>query len=134
HTAGRNKAILDPFSPEKAEDVSRLRALQDEIHEGFIDLVKTRRKTLSDDPDLFSGAFWTGGKAVGLGLVDRVGSLRAVLKEKFGDKVKMKTIAPAQGLLRRRLGLGAGAAGLAGQLDGVVGLLEERLLWERYGL
>ncbi|MCP4383854.1 MAG: S49 family peptidase, partial [Hyphomicrobiales bacterium] len=71
HTAGRNKAILDPFSPEKAEDVSRLRALQDEIHEGFIDLVKTRRKTLSDDPELFSGAFWTGGKAVGLGLVDQ---------------------------------------------------------------
>lgn len=133
HTAGTNKAILDPFAPEKEEDVERLKSLQADIHTHFIDLVKSRRKNLVDDPDLFTGAFWTGERGVKLGLVDRVGDLGSVLKEKFGEKVVTKTIAPQQGMLRRRLGLGLGG-GMAAQLDGVVGMMEERLLWERYGL
>jgi signal peptide peptidase SppA len=138
HTSGTNKAILDPFSPEKAEDVTRLKSLQEEVHAAFIELVRARRKALSDDPDLFTGAFWSGGRAVELGLADRVGDLRDVLGEKYGDKVELKIIAPSQGLLRRRLGMAAGAAGgqaaLATQIDGVIAGLEERLLWERFGL
>ena len=60
YTSGENKAILDPFSPEKAEDVDRLKELQREIHELFISLVKERRgAALGADPDLFTGAFWT---------------------------------------------------------------------------
>ncbi len=131
HTAGENKVILDPFKPEKAEDVARLMALQAEIHAAFIDLVKSRRKALADDPDLFTGAFWSGEKAVGLGLVDRVGDLRDVLREKYGEKVVMKTIQAERGFLRRRLGL---AGGIAAGLDGALAALEERLLWERFGL
>lgn len=133
HTSGTNKAILDPFSPEKEEDVNRLKALQEEVHTAFIDLVRSRRKNLSDDPDLFTGAFWSGGRAVELGLADRVGDLREILREKYGDKTEMKIIAPSQGLLRRRLGLGA-RAGMAAEIEGLVGGLEERLLWERFGL
>ena len=61
HTAGQNKAVLDPFKPEKKEDVERLKALQLEVHDTFIDLVKERRGAkLIDDPDLFTGLFWTG--------------------------------------------------------------------------
>jgi ClpP class serine protease len=56
HTAGRSKSMLDPFKPEKPEDVARLRELQDEVHAAFIDLVKARRgAALKDDPDLFGG-------------------------------------------------------------------------------
>ncbi len=134
HTAGRNKSILDPFSPEKEEDVSRLKMLQEDVHTAFIALVRERRKTLADDPDLFTGAFWAGGKAVDLGLADRVVDLPTLLKEKYGDKVEMKPIAASQGFLRRRLGMAGPSAGLGAQVEGLVGVLEERLLWERFGL
>src|SRR5690606_23612776 len=64
HTAGRNKSILDPFQPEKKEDVERLKTLQLEIHDTFIDMVRERRGAkLAEEPDLFTGLFWTGGKA-----------------------------------------------------------------------
>ena len=77
HTAGQNKAVLDPFKPEKKEDVERLKALQLEVHETFIDLVKERRGAkLKDDPDLFTGLFWTGKKGLELGLVDALGDMR----------------------------------------------------------
>ncbi|WP_421724540.1 S49 family peptidase [Bauldia sp.] len=133
HTAGENKAILDPFAPEKAADVARLKALQADIHDTFIDLVKGRRTKLADDPELFTGAFWTGDQAVKLGLADRTGELRAVLREKFGEKVVLKVIAQQPSLLRRRLGLGP-AASMAAGIESALGLIEERLLWERYGL
>ncbi|MEP2743091.1 MAG: S49 family peptidase [Bauldia litoralis] len=134
HTAGSNKAVLDPFSPEKADDVDRLKAMQQDVHAAFIELVRDRRKRLADDPDLFTGAFWSGGRAVDLGLADRIADLPGALKEKYGDKVTMKPIAASQGFLRRRLGMVAPGMAAAAQVEGVVGALEERLLWERYGL
>ncbi|SDB29024.1 S49 family peptidase [Bauldia litoralis] len=134
HTAGSNKAVLDPFSPEKADDVNRLKAMQQDVHAAFIALVRDRRKRLADDPDLFTGAFWSGGRAVDLGLADRIADLPTALKEKYGDKVEMKPIAASQGFLRRRLGMAAPGMAVAAQVEGVVGALEERLLWERYGL
>ncbi len=132
YTAGENKVTLDPFQPEKEEDVERLKALQEEVHEMFTDLVKSRRgDVLADDPDLFTGLFWSGKRAVSLGLADRSGDLRAVLREKFGDKVRMKVISPDKGFLSRRLGFSAGIAErFAGAL---VGELDERALRARYG-
>jgi signal peptide peptidase SppA len=135
HTAGKSKAMLDPFRPEKDEDVQRLEALQMEVHAAFIDLVKTRRgSALADDPDLFTGAFWSGGRAVALGLADRVGELREVLRERYGDKVVLRPITTERGFFRRRLGL-AGADGFAiALLDRLAAIVEERLLWNRFGL
>src|SRR5215470_15516757 len=93
HTAGRNKVTLDPFLPEKEEDVERLKALQLEVHETFIDIVKERRAgKLKDDPDLFTGLFWTARRGLELGLVDRLGDMRAVLKERFGPKTNLRLI------------------------------------------
>lgn len=130
HTAGRSKSMLDPFQPEKAEDVARLKQLQDEVHASFIDLVKARRgAALKDDPDLFTGAFWSGKRALALGLVDRVGDLHTVLRERYGEKLNLKPVAAERGFLRRRLGMMAGdVAGAA------VASIEERLLWNRFGL
>ena len=126
--------MLDPFRPEKAEDVARLRELQDEVHGAFIDLVKSRRgAALKDDPDLFTGAFWSGAKAKELGLVDRLGDLHAVLRERYGEKVEVKPVAAERGFLRRRLGLGAGVS-LADLPGATVAAIEERLLWSRFGL
>jgi signal peptide peptidase SppA len=138
HTAGRSKAMLDPFRPEKEEDVQRLLALQADVHADFVALVKRRRPALIDDPDLFSGAFWSGTRAVELGLADRVGDLREVLRERYGEKVRIVPIAAAKGFFRRRLGLSGEDAGDGGVAAGiaasVVATIEERLLWSRFGL
>ena len=75
YTAGRNKMILDPFQPQRDEEVERLKALQVDIHQQFIDHVLDRRGARLQEPhdDLFSGAFWTGQQAVDLGLIDGLG-------------------------------------------------------------
>ncbi|WP_271167932.1 S49 family peptidase [Hansschlegelia plantiphila] len=134
YTSGENKAILDPFSPEKPDDVERLKELQREVHEQFIALVKDRRgAALSGHPDLFTGAFWTGASALGLGLVDRVGDLRSTMRERWGDKVELRAITPKTSLLKRLTGRGDGgvAAGLA---EEAIAAVEARSLWSRYGL
>jgi signal peptide peptidase SppA len=138
HTAGQSKAMLDPFRPEKEEDVARLKSLQADVHADFIALVKRRRPHLIDDPDLFTGAFWSGARAVELGLADRVGDLREVLREKYGERVRVLAI-PTQrsGWLRRRLGMQAeydSPGAIATIADRVIAIVEERLLWNRFGL
>jgi signal peptide peptidase SppA len=140
YTAGRNKVTLDPFQEEKPEDIERLKALQLEVHDTFIDLVKERRGArLVDDGDLFTGLFWTGKRALGLGLIDGLGDLRSVLRARYGDKVRLKLITPPRGLFSRRLGffgIGAGrSAAIAAELTGgIVDAANERALWGRYGL
>ncbi|MGH2340124.1 S49 family peptidase [Segnochrobactraceae bacterium EtOH-i3] len=134
HTAGTRKAILDPFSPERPEDVAHLEALQAEIHAGFIALVRERRGSrLAEDPDLFSGLFWTGARAISLGLADGIGYPRAVLEERYGKDVVLKPVGPRKrGFLR--LGLGARAHDPAELTAGVLSALEARGWWSRHGL
>ncbi len=138
HTAGENKVMLDPFLPEKKEDVDRLKTIQKEIHEEFIGLVKARRgaKIDSRETALFTGEFWTGSKARELGLVDAIGDLRSTLRESYGEKVKMPLIAERSWFGRRSAGIGvmeqfANSPGLA---EDILATLEARALWGRYGL
>jgi signal peptide peptidase SppA len=141
HTAGANKAILDPFRPEKEEDVERLKALQLEIHKVFIELVKERRGSkLADHPDLFTGLFWTAGKGLELGLIDGIGDMRSFLKERYGQKTRLKLVTAPRGLLGRRLALfGSRGDSLGGDIGAsavgaLVETVEERTLWSRFGL
>ena len=140
YTAGEHKAMLDPFLPEKPDDVERLKALQREIHDMFIALVKGRRGAKLSGPEstLFSGEFWTGVTARELGLVDAIGDLRSVLRERFGEKVAMPLIAAERGLFGRRTpGIGSGLDGLwdsPGLAENVISAVEARALWARYGL
>jgi len=109
YTSGERKAMLDPFLPEKPEDVERLKAIQREIHEDFIALVKESRGARLTGPenDLFSGEYWTGRTALALGLADGLGDVRAVLRERFGERVEMPLIAPERTLFgRSRPGVG----------------------------
>ncbi|PSM18390.1 S49 family peptidase [Nitratireductor sp. StC3] len=142
YTAGKNKALLDPFSPEKKEDVARLKALQLDIHETFIDLVKARRGSkLADNDDLFTGMFWSGRQGLELGLVDQLGDMRSFLKARYGDKTRLRLVSAPRGLFGRRLNLfgvdlerGDGEK-IAGALaNGMVDALEARALWNRFGL
>lgn len=138
HTAGQNKSILDPFQPQKKEDVERLKTLQLEIHDTFIQLVRERRGAkLADDPELFTGLFWTGGKALELGLVDALGDMRSFLRQRYGDKTRLRLITAPRGLFGRRLGLFGsqqGAAIAAAAADGLADAAQERALWARFGL
>ncbi|QPC88640.1 S49 family peptidase [Mesorhizobium sp. NBSH29] len=140
HTAGSNKAVLDPFKPEKKDDIEHLKALQLEVHETFIDLVKERRgDRLANDPDLFTGLFWTGKKGVSLGLVDSLDDMRSVVKARYGDKAQLKVISASRGLFGRGLGMfgihSVVPAGLGQSLaTGLFDAAEERALWSRFGL
>ena len=136
HTQGDKKQLLDPFGPETPADVERLEKLQKEIHESFKTLVRSRRegKLKGSDRELFSGEFWTGREALELGLVDGVGDLRAVMRERFGDKVKLRLMAPERSWLRRRLGLSEAAGGPGAWAVELVAAAEARALWARYGL
>ncbi len=137
HTAGSNKSTLDPFKPENKQDIEHLKALQLEIHETFINLVKERRgEKLSDNPDLFTGLFWTGIRGLELGLIDGLGDMRSHLQSQYGPKTKLKLIAPPRGLFGRKLPsaeIGFGGIG-AGFAEGIVNAAEERALWSRFGL
>jgi len=136
YTAGKNKAMLDPFLPENPEDVKRLKAIQEDIHAKFIALVKARRGKKLKGPEsaLFSGEYWSGSKAVELGLADRLGDMRAVLRERFGAKVVTPMIAERGWFSRKIPGVGAQFESLPpGLADEIISALEARAIWARYG-
>jgi signal peptide peptidase SppA len=141
YTAGEHKGMLDPFLPENPEDVERLQAIQREIHESFIALVKERRGTKLTGPEktLFTGEFWTGTRGLELGLVDAVGDLRSFLRARFGDDVVTPLVAGERGFLGRRVpGIGSSAidalASRPGLAEEIISALEARAIWARYGL
>jgi serine protease SohB len=141
YTSGEHKAMLDPFLPEKPDDVERLKSVQREIHEDFIALVKESRgpRLIGQEKDLFSGEYWTGPTAVELGIADSIGDLRTDLRARFGDQVLTPLVAPERSFLGRpRSGIAAdGLLGLplGGDLAGaVVSALEARTMWARFGL
>jgi serine protease SohB len=140
YTSGESKAMLDPFLPEKPDDVKRLKKVQNEIHEAFIALVKERRgaKLAGPEKTLFSGEYWTGSTAVEFGIADTVGELRSFLRERYGDEVLTPLVAPEKGFLAKRL-RGAGSelgllASGSSWAEDMVSALEARALWSRYGL
>jgi ClpP class serine protease len=131
--------MLDPFRPEQPEDLERLKAIQAQVHDTFVDLVRTRRGSrLKGDPEtLFSGLVWVGTEAIALGLVDGIGDLRSVMRERFGDKVELRVIADrgpsllARWLRRRQIPIADPTL-----LDParIIGALEEHAAWRRWGL
>ncbi len=141
YTSGEHKAMLDPFLPENPQDVERLKALQLDIHQEFIELVKRSRGARLKGPEktLFSGEYWTGGKAIELGLADGIGDLRATLRARFGDDVITPLVAPARGWFGRvQPGVAptdiTGLPRAADFAEEIISALEARALWARYGL
>jgi serine protease SohB len=137
YTAGEHKVILDPFLPEKPEDVERIKVIQKEIHESFIALVKASRGARLTGPEsaLFSGEFWGGQTALSYGVVDAIGDLRATLRARYGDKVATPLIAAERRLFGRRVPGIDGTVGAGTSFaDDLISALEARALWGRYGL
>ncbi len=131
YTAGKNKSTLDPFLDEKEEDINRLKNIQLELHEDFINVVEeSRGSKLNKNKgiELFSGEFWTGKKAKELGLIDGVGNADQILREKFGEEVEIKKFGKPKGWLAKKL------SSSQNHTDKLISILEERSIWQRYGL
>jgi serine protease SohB len=125
HTSGEDKSLLDPFRPERAEDVERLKRAQVHIHDNFITQVKGRRGDRLQGDHLFTGEFWVGQNGIDAGLADDIGHLAPTMRRLYGKNVRFRVIAPKRPLIRR--------LGVPGVEDALA-LLEERTLWQRFGL
>ena len=143
YTAGLNKSTLDPFKPENQQDIEHIKAIQKDIHDSFIGVVKDRRagKLNGADRDLFSGAFWSAPQALDLGLIDGISDIRSKMREIYGDKVDLKLVPVGGGGFLSRLRRQPDFVGNGGTLslgaslgDEVLSTLEARLMWARYGL
>jgi signal peptide peptidase SppA len=133
YTEGKNKAVLDPFSPEKEENIQILKAAQKDIYEGFTDLVKNCRKEKlkAADDIIFTGAFWSGKKALELGLIDGISDMRKTMKEKFGEKIKFINIEPKKkGFIKELLASSFGGDFAVSFIEKI----EDKSFWNRFGL
>jgi len=144
YTSGKDKGALDPFQPERPEDVERLKELQRSVHDVFIGVVRDRRAGRLKAPEekLFSGTFWSAAMALQYGLIDGIADVRSKMQQLHGPKVRLRAIpmAPA-GLLsrfRRLPGLasrgGDGFAFPVSFADDLLSTVEARALWSRFGL
>ncbi len=130
HTAGKNKSTLDPFLNEKKEDIERLKNIQLDLHKDFIEVVEKSRssKLKKSEVELFSGEFWSGRKAKDLGLIDDIGNANQILKEKFGEDVVIKKFEKPKSWLSKKL------SSSNDHVDQLANLLEEKSVWQKYGL
>jgi len=132
YTAGKNKSTLDPFVDEKEEDIKKLKDIQLELHADFIKVVEISRGKKLKDPEknnIFTGEFWTGASALKLGLIDGIGNADQILKEKFGEDAVIKKFEKQKGWLSRKL-----SASVEGQLSNTLNSIEEKSVWQKFGL
>ncbi len=122
-TAGENKGMLDPFSPQDAKQRAFAKAMIDQIHQQFIQVVREGRgKRLKETPETFSGLFWNGEEAVKNGLADKFGNLDHVAR----DVVKAEAVidyTPKENVaerLAKRFGAAVGAGAVAALRSAVV--------------
>ena len=131
YTAGKNKSTLDPFKEEKEEDIQRLKKIQLELHSDFIDVVKASRGSKLIDTEknnTFTGEFWSGSASLKLGLIDGIGNADQILKEKFGEDITIKKLEKPKSWLNKKLSTSS-----ENQIDGLLNILEEKSIWQRYG-
>ena len=138
HTSGERKAMLDPFKPEDPRDAAHLEALQREVHESFKRMVRDRRQgeKKADEKELFSGAFWTGAKAKEFGLIDDLGDMRSICRRKFRrqGRIPRDHAAPLRGWASTCSPSRTEFDPRADWAGSLIGAVEERSLWSRFGL
>jgi len=106
-TAGDNKALMDPLSPMKDEDVRIIKTMLENTHKHFVDHVKKNRgeRLKGSDEELFNGGVWTGEPAQELGLIDGIQDMDEYIQNKYGDNVKVNRIKSKGAGLADLLGL-----------------------------
>jgi len=131
YTAGKNKSSLDPFKEEKEEDIQRLKKIQLELHSDFIKVVEDSRGSKlieTEKNNTFTGEFWSGSTSLKLGLIDGIGNVDQILREKFGEDIMIKKLEKPKGFLAKKL-----SASVENQVDSIANVIEERSIWQRYG-
>ena len=131
-TAGENKSFLDPFEKINKKDLEKLKNLQKQIHQNFIDWVSSRRKKKFNQKNLkkiFSGSFWLSHEAKDLGLIDGIYSETSFFKSKYGEKTKIKKIKQPKSL-KQKLGLGITSP----MTDELFMKIKEELMFNKFGL
>ena len=132
YTAGKNKSTLDPFQEEKEEDIERIKKLQLELHSDFIEVVKKSRGPKLKDPEknnTFTGEFWSGSASMKLGLIDGIGNAEQILREKFGEEIVIKKLEKQKSFIEKKL-----SSSIVNQIDNIASVIEERALWQKFGL
>jgi len=132
YTAGKNKSTLDPFKEEKDEDIERIKKLQLELHSDFIEVVKKSRGQKLKDPEknnTFTGEFWSGSASMKLGLIDGIGNAEQILREKFGEDIVIKKLEKQKSFIAKKL-----SSSIDNQVDNIASVIEERALWQKFGL
>ena len=132
YTAGKNKSTLDPFKEEKEEDIERIKKLQLELHSDFIDVVKKSRGSKLKEPEknnTFTGEFWSGTASMKLGLIDGIGNAEQILREKFGEDIVIKKLEKQKSFIAKKL-----SSSIDNQIDNLASVMEERALWQKFGL
>ena len=88
------------------------------------------------NPDLFTGEFWSGSRAKSLGLVDGIGDLKSIMKNKFGEKIKYVTIKPKKSFLKSIFSKSFYSKDLVGTkkiINDIITYMESKNIWGRYG-
>ena len=132
YTAGKNKSTLDPFKEEKEEDIERIKRLQLELHSDFIEVVKKSRGSKLKEPEknnTFTGEFWSGTASMKLGLIDGIGNAEQILREKFGEDIVIKKLEKQKSFIAKKL-----SSSIDNQIDNLASVMEERALWQKFGL
>jgi len=132
YTAGKNKSSLDPFVEEKEEDVQRLKKIQLELHSDFINVVEASRGSKLVDTEknnTFTGEFWSGSTSLKLGLIDGIGNVDQILKEKFGEDIEIKKLEKTKSFIEKKL-----SSSMDSQVESIANILEERAQWQKFGL
>ena len=132
YTAGKNKSTLDPFKEENDEDIERIKKLQLELHSDFIEVVKKSRGPKLKDPEknnTFTGEFWSGSASMKLGLIDGIGNAEQILREKFGEDIVIKKLEKQKSFIAKKL-----SSSIDNQIDNIASVIEERALWQKFGL
>jgi signal peptide peptidase SppA len=132
YTAGKNKSTLDPFKEEKEEDIERIKKLQLELHSDFIEVVKKSRGSKLKDPEknnTFTGEFWSGTASMKLGLIDGIGNAEQILRDKFGEEIVIKKLEKQKSFIAKKL-----SSSMDNQIDNIASAIEERAMWQKFGL
>lgn len=137
YTEGKNKSILDPFQPVRAEDIKIIKKLQKQIHGHFINYVKERRggRLTQNDEVLFNGEFWAGDNALDFGLIDGIADMYGFIKENFGEDIKIEHITPKQSWFKKKLGMNMNAEAISEEIvSKAVETVENKLIKSKFNL
>ena len=133
YTEGKNKGMLDPFLPERKEDIDQIKNIQKDLHEQFIEWIKKRRgkRIKASDEVVFNAGIWSGREAKELGLVDDIGDYYTIMKKKFGKDVKFKDFSKKQSWFKQKFFSNSRGDDM---IESVIKCIDEKIIWSKYGL